>query len=60
VKVVVFVELLLDVELELLELELVGLDDDELELGSLLAEVVAGLLALLVTVAAEVLLVEVW
>jgi len=43
------------------ELELVGLLDDELELelGSLL-EVVAVLLALLVTAAAEVLLVEVW
>jgi hypothetical protein len=56
---VVFVELLvelLEVELELVE----SLDDElELELGSLL-EVVAGLLALLVTDAVEVLLVEVW
>ena len=53
----VFVELLLEL---LEELELVGLPDAELELelGSLL-DVVAGLLALLVT-AAEVLLVEVW
>jgi hypothetical protein len=50
------VELLLEVELELLGL----LDGElELELGSLL-DVVAGLLALLVTAAAEVLLVEVW
>jgi hypothetical protein len=51
----VFVELLL----ELLEVELELDGELELELGSLL-DVVAGLLALLVTAAAEVLLVEVW
>jgi hypothetical protein len=56
----VFVELLL-VPLDV-EPELLGLLEGELELvlGSLLLEVAAGLLPLLVTAAAEVLLVEVW